>query len=361
MNLRWPLTFRQALLSLIFSLSFMGAAHPSALLTEGLGVEEMIVALTEKSPLEVQDHLAKNGGVASARLSAVGKANRESVNAAESMASVNRGLAVAAVESMEPAQATAAAVKTDSPTVNANPTNTNTNTIPTAPPAASNDLPQVKPPISTVQVAVPNANAPAGTVKQVRGEVTLARANASTKIVEGETLNEGDTISTAVDASLMVQLSDDAKLLIRGNSTVRLTRIVNTGAVEKRSQSIELALGALRFVTGAIGKLRPENVSFKTPVATVGIRGTDLDIVHTVATRGLQAAGTYVRVNTGEVELNGNDGSQIALSKDEQAVATRLGAPLRGGGRAPATKKLEVPANVFTTSEMDSLLEGGGR
>jgi outer membrane protein OmpA-like peptidoglycan-associated protein len=416
MNLRWSATFRQILLSLIFSLSFVVATHPSSVLAEELSAEEMVVALTEKGPVEpgknaarmrgmgfnkaamsarqlqlalkfdtgaasistesrdvltrlgtamnsptllaqsfrieghtdatgdtqtnqqlstrraqnVQDFLEKNGGVASARLTAIGKGSSEPVDAADPKAAVNRRVVIAAVENVEPAQATAAPAKPDVP-------------------------------VSTVQVAVPNANAAAGTVKQVRGDVSLARANVSSKIVEGQTLNEGDTISTAADASVMVQLSDDAKLLVRGNSTVRLTRIINNGAVEKRSQSIELALGALRYVTGALGKLRPESVSFKTPVATVGIRGTDLDIVHTAATRGLQAAGTYVRVNTGEVELNGNDGSQVALSKDEQAVATRLGPPLRGGGRGPATKKLEVPASVFTASELDTLLEINGR
>ena len=156
----------------------------------------------------------------------------------------------------------------------------------------------------------------------------------------------------------MLQLNDDAKLLVRPGSSVRLTQIINGGPVEQRSQSIELARGALRYVTGALGKLRPGGIRFKTPNATVGIRGTDIEIVHTPVMRGQSGAGTYVRVNSGEVELNGTDGSLVTLTMNEQAVAAPEGPRLRGGGRAPAARKLEVPANIFTVGELDSLLDG---
>jgi hypothetical protein len=143
---------------------------------------------------------------------------------------------------------------------------------------------------------------------------------------------------------------------VRAGTTVRLTQIVNDGPVEKRSQFIELTLGALRYVTGALGKLQPQAVRFKTPTASVGIRGTDIDIVYTITTRSLQPAGTYVRVNTGAVDLNGSDGSVVALNVNEQATAAPEGPRLRGGGRGPAAKKLEQPVTFFQADELDSLL-----
>ena len=41
---------------------------------------------------------------------------------------------------------------------------------------------------------------------------------------------------------------------------------------------LEIAKGGLRMVTGAIGKQQPNAVAVKTPVATIGIRGTGFTV-----------------------------------------------------------------------------------
>jgi OmpA-OmpF porin, OOP family len=294
--------------------------------TDATGDADTNQRLSTRRAQSVQAFLEANSGVATNRLSAAGKGSSEPIDAANPRAAVNRRVMVAVIESA----ATIAA-----PPVG--------ETAASAAPAAG--------------AAIPNANvAGAGIVMQVRGEVTVIRAGGSVKLVEGDNIREGDTISTPVGASVLLQLSDDAKLLVRAGTTVRLTQIVNDGPVEKRSQLIELTLGALRYVTGALGKLQPQAVRFKTPTASVGIRGTDIDIVYTITTRSLQPAGTYVRVNTGAVDLNGSDGSVVALNVNEQATAAPEGPRLRGGGRGPAAKKLEQPVALFQSDELDSLL-----
>lgn len=294
--------------------------------TDATGDADTNQRLSARRAQSVQAFLEKSSGVATNRLSAVGKGSSEPIDAANPRAAVNRRVMVAVIESA----ATIAA--------------------PPAGEAAASTAP-------SAGAATPNANvAGAGIVMQVRGEVTVIRAGGSVKLVEGDNIREGDTISTPVGASVLLQLSDDAKLLVRAGTTVRLTQIVNDGPVEKRSQFIELTLGALRYVTGALGKLQPQAVRFKTPTASVGIRGTDIDIVYTITTRSLQPAGTYVRVNTGAVDLNGSDGSVVALNVNEQATAAPEGPRLRGGGRGPAAKKLEQPVTLFQSDELDSLL-----
>jgi OmpA-OmpF porin, OOP family len=299
--------------------------------TDATGDAETNQRLSARRAQSVQSFLEGSGKVAKDRLSSVGKGSSEPIDAANPKAAVNRRVVIAVIENttampapVSPAVETAASSASTKPAAGA---------------------------------AIANANAAAaGTVMQVRGEVTVLRANGSIKIAEGDSVQEGDTISTPAGASVLLQLSDDAKLLVRAGTTVRLTQIVNDGPVEKRSQLIELTLGALRYVTGVLGKLQPQAVRFKTPTASVGIRGTDIDIVYTITTRSLQPAGTYVRVNTGAVDLNGSDGSVVALSVNEQAAAASQGPLLRGGGRGPAAKKLERPTPLFQTDELDSLL-----
>jgi OmpA-OmpF porin, OOP family len=294
--------------------------------------------LSERRAQSVQAFLEKNSGVVAGRLLALGKGSSEPLDPTNPKAAVNRRVVIATLDAAAApvAPATAPAVEKEK----------------AAPPAAATSV------AASPAVAPSGTSAAVGTVKQLRGEATITRANVTKKVVEGDTVSEGDVIAAAAGTSVLVQFSDDAKLLVRPGSTVRLAEFSDSGPIEKRSQLMELTAGALRFVTGALGKLRPQSVRFKTPTAYVGIRGTDIEIVYTPAARGLRSAGTYVRVNTGAIDLNGNDGSTVALTANEQALAAPQGAPLRGGGRAPAAKKLDAPADVFVAGELDSLLEG---
>lgn len=196
-----------------------------------------------------------------------------------------------------------------------------------------------------------------GTVLKVQGTVSVTRANAVVLIGSGDPVWEGDVFSNPSGASVLLQFADDAKLLVRPNTKVSLSRIVNSGALETLGHSIDLAVGAIRYVTGAVGKSRPQGVRFKTPNATIGIRGTDIDIVHAPKTRSLQNSGTYVQVNSGEIELDGIDGSKVTLTMSEQAFAGVPGPKTRSGTRAPAARKLDAPAKVFSTGELDLLIE----
>ncbi len=214
--------------------------------------------------------------------------------------------------------------------------------------------------VPSMAIAQPTAKAEmanAGAVQKVLGNVSAIRDGASIAISAGDAVREGDTISTPSGASALVQLDDGAKLLVRANTKVSLSQMTNTGASENLKHSIDLATGAIRYVTGEVGKSRPQNVRFKTPSATVGIRGTDIEIVVAPKTRSLQNPGTYVRVNTGEIELGANDGSSVTLAANEQAFAGTPGPKTRNGTRGPAARKLDAPANVFSSGELDSLID----
>lgn len=298
--------------------------------TDSTGDAAANLRLSERRAQSVQSFLEKNAGVAANRLISVGKGSAEPLDSVNPKAAVNRRVVITTLDA-----------GTTPPPVTAK-----DNLV--APAAEARK--DTSPPVAT------SPNAPAGKVKQLRGEVTVTRANVTSAIAEGDAIREGDVIAAKAGATVLVEFSDDAKLLIRQSSTVRLAEFTEGGPIEKRSQLMELTAGALRFVTGALGKLRPDKVRFKTPTANVGIRGTDIEIVYTPAARGLRGAGTYVRVNTGAIELNGIDGSAVTLSANEQAVAAAQGAPLRGGGRASAAKKLDAPVDVFEAGELDSLL-----
>jgi OmpA-OmpF porin, OOP family len=200
-------------------------------------------------------------------------------------------------------------------------------------------------------------DATAGSVMQVKGTLTARRRNETVPLQAGGRVQEGDVLVTPESATALVRMDDGANLLLRENTELSITKLRLQGEAGVLSQVFELFAGACRYVTGALGKSRPAAVAFSTQTATVGIRGTDFDLVYTKQAIGAQDSGTYVRVLSGAVSLGGLDGSTVQIAKDEQAFAGKPRPLTRGGAKVPAATRIEGAAGVFKTGELDALLD----
>ncbi|MCK4710161.1 MAG: FecR domain-containing protein [Gammaproteobacteria bacterium] len=87
----------------------------------------------------------------------------------------------------------------------------------------------------------------------------------------------GETFKT--DPRSMVQLIflDQSMLYIKANSTVVVEEFRFNEKQKKDAMVTRFAKGSVRALTGLIGKRNPENVRFKSPAGTIGIRGTALE------------------------------------------------------------------------------------
>lgn len=84
-----------------------------------------------------------------------------------------------------------------------------------------------------------------------------------------------ETITTGTRSNTQVLFLDETSLNIGPASAVVLDRFVYAGGGRASEVTVEIARGALRFVSGSS---RPQSYTIKTPVATIGVRGTILDI-----------------------------------------------------------------------------------
>jgi outer membrane protein OmpA-like peptidoglycan-associated protein len=197
-----------------------------------------------------------------------------------------------------------------------------------------------------------------GVVEQVRGQVQVRRGPSNVVVEQGTRVREGDVLTTGLGSAAMLRLDDGAKLLMRADSVLKIARLRLGGDTSTWAQGFNLVVGAFRYVTGALGGNRPDAVAISTSYATVGIRGTDIDLVHAEKDAGQNEAGTYVKVNQGAVAIGGADGSQVKLAKDEQAFAGAKKPRTRSGAPVPAAVKLGEPSSVFQSGDFDTLLEG---
>ncbi len=143
--------------------------------------------------------------------------------------------------------------------------------------------------------------ATAGRVDFAVGDVTgVDTAGVERSLKKGSTIREGDTIRTARGRA-QLRFTDGSRTALLPNTEFRVDEYRFDGAETPESRSFfSLVKGGLRTITGAIGKLRKRAYRVTTPVATIGIRGTEYLLV-------LGNSGD-LRVGAGEVVAVNNAG-----------------------------------------------------
>ena len=128
------------------------------------------------------------------------------------------------------------------------------------------------------QTPAPNAPKVIGSVALAKGVVT-ARSEVRPLVVmtKGSPVYLKDIIETATRSFAVIEFNDGGKVTLRPDSRFDLNEYDDTAGQEK--ESFALIKGGLRAVTGAIGKVRPEQVTYSARNTTIGIRGTTLVIV----------------------------------------------------------------------------------
>jgi hypothetical protein len=97
------------------------------------------------------------------------------------------------------------------------------------------------------------------------------------KISTGDEIFRDETVRTAVDSDAKFVLRDDTNLSLGPGSTLKLDRAVFSGETSAGDIAVKLSSGAFRFITGNSAK---ESYKIVTPLATIGVRGTTLDILN---------------------------------------------------------------------------------
>ena len=138
----------------------------------------------------------------------------------------------------------------------------------------------------------------AGRVLFVAGDVRVG-GNAVTR---GQAIGEGDDIATGADGYMHLKTIDNGVLILRPNSRARVAAYhVDAQAPQNTRIKLELQDGTARSISGDAVKQARQNFRFNTPVAAIGVRGTDFTVFTDQST-------TRVSVASGGVVVSGFDG-----------------------------------------------------
>lgn len=117
----------------------------------------------------------------------------------------------------------------------------------------------------------------AATVTSLQGTVSAVSAAGVTRPLEqGFALYQGDRVDTGDDAAVSMRFTDGSRFDLSENSSMSVDNYAYQENAEQSSFTTSIFKGAFRFVSGLIAQRRSRAMGVRTPVATIGIRGTNV-------------------------------------------------------------------------------------
>ena len=190
-----------------------------------------------------------------------------------------------------------------------------------------------------------------GVASAVRGVVKATAPGAAGRVVEtGKAVYSHDKVTTGPEGKLQILLLDQTSFTMGANSEMELDEFVFDPATNAGKVSAKIVKGAFRFVTGKVARRDPASMQVKTPVGTIGIRGTMTagTVSNTEATIVLLGPGPE---NNADEKAGGitvkNDQGSTEVDKDGWGVTIKA-------GEAPS------PAFELSPGQLDGILSGVG-
>ena len=120
------------------------------------------------------------------------------------------------------------------------------------------------------------AHAQVGSITELRGIGEVVRQDTTDSLAAELELGIAsfDDVRTG-NGRLAISFLDDSILRLTEHSKIVIDEFVFDPDPSQSRLALNMASGTARFLTGALGRINRENISIRTPTATIAIRGTD--------------------------------------------------------------------------------------
>ncbi|HJM49313.1 MAG TPA: FecR domain-containing protein, partial [Alphaproteobacteria bacterium] len=130
-------------------------------------------------------------------------------------------------------------------------------------------------PAQLAQADESEAAPPIGQVQTLEGTATATRADGTeVTLTSGSPIFQGDVIETGSGASVGVVFVDTTTFSLGEDGRMVMDELVFDPESGEGNSSFSVVQGVFSFVSGQIAKSGSDAMSVRTPVATIGIRGT---------------------------------------------------------------------------------------
>jgi hypothetical protein len=215
--------------------------------------------------------------------------------------------------------------------------------------------------------ARPNAVSASAKIVSSRGEVNAVDGSGQRRrLVDGGSVYPGDLVETGSGTQAVLAFRDDTRITLGATTRFRVDNFVydDRNAGEGRFL-VSILKGSVRALTGLIAKANNRNVGFSTATATIGIRGTGVDINCTGACAGEAGdsgsgltlftwLGSIVVTPTGQTALEALQAGQ-GLFISPSGIEMISNQPDMDG---PRPDTITVPPKLFSSDNVSDNEEG---
>ncbi len=189
-----------------------------------------------------------------------------------------------------------------------------------------------------------------GQVIESKGKTfVISSANKKRELQVKSDIHVGDRIYTGVNAFIRLKMIDDAKIDLRCNSEMLIEAYQLLKGANK--SVIRLIKGSIKKITGTIGKMVEDIYEMRTPVATIGVRGTEY-AVRVLQQHGcdgsldVNSKGLFVKVNRGAIDID----------SPMEVRAVNQGEVMQMADEKSKLKMMAIDNGVFDKVEVKALL-----
>lgn len=215
-------------------------------------------------------------------------------------------------------------------------------------------------------------------VTLVVGRAQLERADGQQQVLErGTIIQESDRLRTGADGMVMLIFSDQGRVALRPDSELLIHKYQYDPEGQESDLQLELIKGTVRQISGKAAKHQPQRYRLSTPVAAIGVRGTDFlaqvdaGALHTYVHEGaivlqaplerefLNRAGEGHRLTFKDTEQLQNQTLKLAEMDSSFSIRLEGAAPSAMVASVPASKQgVQLLAASSVAEQTDWAVEG---
>lgn len=186
---------------------------------------------------------------------------------------------------------------------------------------------------------------PVGTVSEVTGQATVTHPDGTTETVTiGTPIYQGDIIETDASGAVNITFIDETNFAVSEDARLAIDEYVYDPQTESGSTNFSVLKGVFVFTSGLIGRDDPDDVHIKTPVGSIGIRGTII--------AGNVDTGE-ITVIEGAIVLTDNSGHEMTLATQFETARFHGSEGIENLGQLEAG---EVSEKFFVVSQVSPSL-----
>jgi hypothetical protein len=178
-----------------------------------------------------------------------------------------------------------------------------------------------------------------GLVNKVENAAQVVSASGATTATVGTPVHMKDELRTGANGRLQVTFRDNTVLTLGEHASVVIDRYIYDPDQGIGETVLQATKGAFRFATGRMKELKDHKIAVSTPVADIGVRGTEF--------WGGPLDKYGVLLLEGEVSVSNQAGS-VVLSKHGQG--TDIPSPLNAPGAPSAWPADKVTRAIETVT-----------